>query len=124
VDDNGLEPVEVGSDSKELETDVQVPGSEDEVRRWNGAIKLTIRVRRVLPFLLDLLNDPVQQIVEKLVSVLMHRTPEEFIELFEFLDERSGGDGALVAWVFRNVYKQRPEGGRERSWRGGYKGSG
>ena len=34
------------------------------------------------------------------MSVLMHRTPEEFIELLEFLDERSGSDSALVAGMF------------------------
>jgi HEAT repeat protein len=78
--------------------------------------ELTIRFRRALPLLLDLLDDPVQQIIEELVSVLMHRASEEFVELLEFLDERSGSDGALVARVFRNVYKKRPEGGRERSW--------
>ena len=33
VDDNGLEPVEAGSDSRELETDVSVPSSEDFIRR-------------------------------------------------------------------------------------------
>lgn len=58
------------------------------------------------------------------MGILVHRAPEEFVQLLEFLDECSGGDGPLVAGVFGNVYEKRPEGGRKRPGGGRYKRAG
>lgn len=47
----------------------------------------------------DFLYNLIQQIVEKLVRVLMHGTPEELVDLLELVDERARRDGALVRRV-------------------------
>ena len=58
------------------------------------------------------------------MGVLVHRTPEKFVQLLEFLDERSGGNGSLVTRVLGNVYEKGPEGGRKRPGGGRYKRAG
>ena len=51
------------------------------------------------PVLLHVLHDPIQEIVEELVSVLVLRGTEDLVELLELVDERLGRHGALVGRV-------------------------
>lgn len=53
----------------------------------------------------DLLYDLIQQIVEKLVRILMHSTPEQLIDLLELVDECAGRDGAPVHRVLGDEHK-------------------
>jgi hypothetical protein len=53
---------------------------------------------------LYLFDDLVEEIVEKLVGVLVHSTTEEFIAITELVDERTGSNGALFRRILRNVY--------------------
>ena len=58
----------------------------------------------VVLVVLYLFDDLVEEIVEKLVGVLVHSATEEFIAITELVDERAGCNGALIRRILRDVY--------------------
>ena len=58
----------------------------------------------VVLVVLYLFDDLVEEIVEKLVGVLVHSATEEFIAITELVDERAGSNGALIRRILRDVY--------------------
>lgn len=62
-------------------------------------VRLTIRIGPMPSFHLDLFHYSVQQIIQELVSVLMHLAPKQLIELPELLDESARGDHAFLRRV-------------------------
>lgn len=74
-----------------------------------GADILILMVFVVLHFLDDL----IEEVIEKLVRVLVHRAAEEFIAITELLDKGTRCNGAFIRRIPRNVHIKRTEGGEE-----------
>jgi len=48
------------------------------------------------------------------MGILMHCSPENVIELLEFVDERAGGNLVLVGWMRGNGDEKGSKGGEQR----------
>lgn len=65
------------------------------------------------PPLLNLLHDPIQQKVQKLMRILVHRPPKQLIQLLQLLNKRPWRDRPRVRRVPRDVQVQRAQRGEE-----------
>lgn len=68
-------------------------------RAIGGTDVLVLVVSVVLYFFDDL----VEEIVKKLVSVLVHGTAEEFVAFTKLVDEGAGSYGALIHGILGNI---------------------
>lgn len=76
-------------------------------RRRGGA--KSMRTRRTdfsFPVILQVLHDFVQQIIQKLVGILMHRASEEDVLLLQLGDEGLWSDDALAIWVMGDMVEE------------------
>jgi hypothetical protein len=78
-------------------------------RSVGGVCVLVLMVLVVLNFLDDL----IEEVVEKLVRVLVHRATEEFIAVTELVDKGTRCNSALIYRIPGNVHVERAEGGEE-----------
>jgi hypothetical protein len=62
---------------------------------------------------LDLFDDLIQKVVEKLVRILMHDAAKVFIAIAKLVDEGTWCNGTLIYWVLGNVHVQGAEGREE-----------
>ncbi len=69
-------------------------------------------------------DDLVEEIIKKLVGVLVHGAAEEFVAIAELVDEGTGRYGTLVRGILRNIYVEGAERGEESGRCGGDDGSG
>ena len=89
-------------------------------RGGRGGVLVLILVVLVELYLLD---DLIEEIVEKLVRVLVLDTAEEFVSIAKLVDKGTRRDDALICLIPGNVYVERTEGGEEgRGARGDDKG--
>jgi hypothetical protein len=58
-------------------------------------------------------DDLVEEIVEKLVGVLVHGAAKEFVAIAELVDESAGSYGTLFRGILRNMNVEGAEGREE-----------
>lgn len=78
-----------------------------------------IEIGGIASVIFNLLDDSIEEIVEKLVGVLMLTCSEKAVELFELVDESAGSNGALVERVSADMNVEGTKGGHQgrRGWR-------
>ena len=66
---------------------------------------------------LYLLDDLIEQVVEKLVRVLVHDAAKVLIPITKLVDECTWCNGTLINWIPGNEYIEGAESGEEGRWR-------
>jgi len=87
-------------------------------KRNTRTIVLQQWVGFMFPLLLDFFDDAIEQIVEKLVCVLVGGGVEDLVEVLEFVYKDAGGDCASLCGVGGDVEEEGAECGEEGGGRG------
>lgn len=62
---------------------------------------------------LYLFDDLIEKVVEKLVGVLVHNTPEVLVPIAKLVDECTRCNGTLVSWIPGDEHIEGAESGEE-----------
>ncbi len=82
----------------------------------------TVRARsKAASLVLHLLHNLVEEEVEELVRVLVHRSTEELIKFLDLVNENAGRNSPLIDRVPADVEVQGAEGGEQGGRRGRYR---